>query len=154
MVAAPPRTAPGSSHPGSMSTCPQARPATPSPDDGVYHQSPLRLPPEEHVMAPHQGHRTGTASLPSRALLVDPQHPPTATSLPAVIPPALAELVLAASPPHAREVPHLHMQKTTTTDSINIYITYIWTDISKNNIKSKNIHNTKCTSMVENLPRR
>jgi hypothetical protein len=43
MVVAPPQTALGSSHPGSMSTCPQARPATPSPDDGVYHQSPLQL---------------------------------------------------------------------------------------------------------------
>jgi hypothetical protein len=35
-------TAPGTPHPGYGSTCPQARPATPSPDDGVYHQHKLR----------------------------------------------------------------------------------------------------------------
>jgi hypothetical protein len=38
--------------------------------------NPLRLPPEEHVMAPHQGHQIGASSPVSRALLVAPQpHP-------------------------------------------------------------------------------
>jgi hypothetical protein len=81
MVAAPPHTAPGSSHPGYASTCPQAHPATPSPDDSVCHQNPLRLPPEERVMAPHLGHRTDASSLPSQAQLVAPRHPPTDASL-------------------------------------------------------------------------
>jgi hypothetical protein len=85
-------------------------------------------------MAPHQGHRTGASSLPSRALLVAPRPHPADVSLHAAVSPALAEPTLSASPPRAHEVPHLHMQKTTTTDSISIYITYIWTDISKDNI--------------------
>jgi hypothetical protein len=114
MVAAPPHTAPGSSHPGYVSTCPQAHPATPSPDDGVCHQNQLRPPPEERVMAPHQGHRTGASSLPSRALLVTPRPHPTDVSLHVAISPALDEPALSASPPRAREVPHLHMHKTTT----------------------------------------
>jgi hypothetical protein len=137
MVAAPPHTAPGSSHPGYKSTCPQAHPATPSPADGVCHHNPLRPLPEERVMAPHQGHQTNASSLPSRAQQVTPRHPPTNVSLPAVVSPALDEPVLSASPPRAREVPHLHMHKTTTTDSISIYIIYIWTDISKDNINQK-----------------
>jgi hypothetical protein len=41
MVVEPLHTAPGSSHPGYASTCPQAHPATPSPDDDVCHQNPL-----------------------------------------------------------------------------------------------------------------
>jgi hypothetical protein len=49
-------TAPGTPHPRCGSTCPQARPATPSPDNGVYHQNLLRLLSEEHVMALHQDH--------------------------------------------------------------------------------------------------
>jgi hypothetical protein len=81
-------------------------------------------------MAPHQGHQTDASSLPSLAQLVTPRHPPADVSLHAVVSPALDEPTLSASPPRAREVPHLHMQKTTTTDSINIYIIYIWTDIS------------------------
>jgi hypothetical protein len=91
MVAAPPHTAPGSSRPGYASTCPQAHPATPSPDDEVCHQSPLRPPPEERVMAPHQGHRTDASSLPSRALLVTPWHHPADVSLHATVSPALDE---------------------------------------------------------------
>jgi hypothetical protein len=46
-------TAPGTPHPGCGSTCPQARPATPSPDDDVYQQNLLRLPLEEHVTNLH-----------------------------------------------------------------------------------------------------
>jgi hypothetical protein len=88
-------------------------------------------------MTPHQVHRTGASLLPSQALLVTPQHHPADVSLHATISPALNEMTLSASPPRAREVPHLHMQKTTTTDSIIIYITYIWTDISKDNINKK-----------------
>jgi hypothetical protein len=94
------------------------------------------------MMAPHQGHRTDASSLPSRAL-------PTDVSLHAAVSSALDETTLSASPPRIPEVPHLHMHKITTTDSINIYIIYIWTDISKDNINKKN---KKCTSMVKNLP--
>jgi hypothetical protein len=65
-------------------------------------------------MAPHRGHRTSASSLPSRAQQVAPQHPPTDVSLPAVISPALDESTLSTSPPRAREMPHLHMHKTTT----------------------------------------
>jgi hypothetical protein len=54
-----------------------------------------------------------------------------------VVSPALDEPALSASPPRAHEVPHLHMHKTTTTDNISIYITYIWTDISKDNINKQ-----------------
>jgi hypothetical protein len=45
-----------------LDTCPHAlrtRPATPSPDDGVCHQSQPWPPSEERVMALHQGHRIG-----------------------------------------------------------------------------------------------
>jgi hypothetical protein len=124
-------TAPGTPHPRCISTCPQACPTTPSLDDGVYHQNQLRPPSEERVMAPHQGRRTGASLLPSRALLVTPRPHPADTSLHAEVSPALAELVLSTTPPRAHEVPHLHMQQTTTTDRISIYITYIWTDLSK-----------------------
>jgi hypothetical protein len=150
MVAAPPHTAPGSSLPAYASTCPQAHPATPSPDNGVCLQNPLQSPPEERVMALHQGHRTNASSLPSRALLVTPRHPPIDVSLHAAISPSLDESTLSASPPRAHEVPHLHMQKTTTTDSIIIYI--IWTAISQNNIHQNMHNNTKHTSMVKILP--
>jgi hypothetical protein len=71
-------TAPGTPRPGYGSTCPQARPVTPSPDDGVYHQNHLRPSPEERVMALHQGHQIGASSPISRALLVPPQPHPTA----------------------------------------------------------------------------
>jgi hypothetical protein len=104
-------------------------------------------------MAPHQGHRTSASSLPSQAQLVAPQHHPADVSLHAVISPALDEMMLSTSTPRAREVPHLHMQKKTTKDSINIYIMCIWTDISKNNINKKTCTpNTKHTSMVKHLP--
>jgi hypothetical protein len=76
-------------------------------------------------MDPHQGHRTDISSLPSRAPLVALRHPPADVS------PTLAKPTLSASPPRAHEVPHLHMQKTTTKDSINIYLIYVWTEISK-----------------------
>jgi hypothetical protein len=48
-------TTPGTPHPGYGSTCPQAHPVTPSPDDDVCHQNQLWLPPEEHVMVPAPG---------------------------------------------------------------------------------------------------
>jgi hypothetical protein len=111
MVAEPPHTAPGSSRPGYASTCPQAHPATPSPDDDVCHQNQLRPSPKERVMAPHRGHQTGASSLTSRAQQVSSRHPPADVSLPTVISPALNEPVLSASPPRAREVPHLHMHR-------------------------------------------
>jgi hypothetical protein len=78
MVAVTLYTVPGTPRPGYRSTCPQARPATPSQNDGVYHPHLLRLPSEEHVMAPHQGHQIGASSPVSRALLVPLQpHPAT-----------------------------------------------------------------------------
>jgi hypothetical protein len=70
MVAVTLYTVPGTPRPGYGSTCPQARPATPSQNDGVYHPNLLRLPPEEHVMAPHQGHQIGASSPVSQALQV------------------------------------------------------------------------------------
>jgi hypothetical protein len=97
-------------------------------------------------MAPHQGHHTGASLLPTPAQLVTPQHPPTGASLPMVLSPALDEPTLSASLPRAREVPHLHMKKTTTTDSISIYIIYIWNDISKDNINKKHTN-------ILNIPR-
>jgi hypothetical protein len=82
MVAAPPHTAPGMPRPGCETICPQAPPITPSPDDGVCPQSLLRQPPEERVMAQHQGHQTNASSLPSLAQLVTPRHPHADVSLP------------------------------------------------------------------------
>ena len=76
-------------------------------------------------MAPHQGHRTDASSLPSQDLLVTPWYPSFDVSLHATVSPSLDESTLSASPPRAHEVPHLHMQKTTTKDSISIYIIYI-----------------------------
>jgi hypothetical protein len=112
MVAVTLCTVPGTPRPGYGSTCPQARPATPSQNDGVYHPNLLRLPPEEHVMAPHQGHQIGASSPVSRALLVPPQPHPVAASLHVEVSPALAEPTLYTTPPHAREVPNLHMHQT------------------------------------------
>jgi hypothetical protein len=74
-------TTPGTPRPRSGSTCPQARPTISSQNDGVYPQSLLRLPPEDHVMAQHPGHQNGTSSSVSRALLVPPPPHPMATSL-------------------------------------------------------------------------
>jgi hypothetical protein len=61
MAAAIQHTAPGSPHPGSGSTCAQARLTEPSQSDGLYPHA-LRLPPAEHVMAPHQGHPSGASA--------------------------------------------------------------------------------------------
>jgi hypothetical protein len=105
-------TASGTPRPGCVSTCPQARPITLSPNDGVYHQNQLQPPPKERVMAPHQGHQNGASSLPSRALLVAPRPHPTDVSLHVVVSPALAKPTLFVSPPRTRKVPHLHMHKT------------------------------------------
>jgi hypothetical protein len=112
MVAVPIYTAPGTPRPGCVSTCPQARPITPSPDDGVYHQNLLWLPPEEHVMALHQDCRTGASSLPSQALLVTPWPHLADASLHVTVSPSLVEPALSVAPPRAREVPRLHMHKT------------------------------------------
>ena len=112
MVAVTLCTTPGTPRPGCGSTCPQARPVTPSLDDGVYHQNLLRLLLEEHVMALHQDRRTGTSSLPSRALLVAPRPHPTDASLHVTVSLALTKPALSAAPPCAHEVSHLHMHKT------------------------------------------
>jgi hypothetical protein len=109
MVAVTLCTAPGTPHPRYGSTCPQARPVTPSQDDDVYHQNRLRLPLEERVMALHRDHQTDASSLPSRDLLVILQPHPADASLHVEVSPALAESTLSATPPRAREVPHLHM---------------------------------------------
>jgi hypothetical protein len=105
MVAEPPHTAPGKFCPGCDTICPQAPPIISSPDDGVCPCNQLRLLPKENVMAQHQVHQTGASSLPSLDHLVAlwPHH--TDVSLPAAVSP-----VLAGTPPHARKVPHLHMQ--------------------------------------------
>jgi hypothetical protein len=146
MVAVTLHTAPGNSRPGCASTCPQSHLVEPSPDDGICHYNPLRLLPEERVMALHQGHHTNASLLPASAPLVTLRHPPANASLPVVVSLALDEPMLSASLPHTREVPHLYMQKTTTKDSISIYIIYIWTDISKDNIKQKHTN-------ILNIPR-
>jgi hypothetical protein len=73
MVAVTLYTVPGTPRPGYESTCPQARPTTSSQNGGVYHPNLLRLPPEEHGMAPHLGHQIGASSPISQALLVPPQ---------------------------------------------------------------------------------
>jgi hypothetical protein len=91
MVAVIQYTAPGTPHPGCRSTCPQARPATPSPDDGVDHPSPLQLRPEEHVMALHQDHRTSVSLLPSWALQVTLQPHLVTASLHVEVSPALSK---------------------------------------------------------------
>jgi hypothetical protein len=106
-------TAPGIPHPGYGSTCPQARPVTPSQDDGVYHPHLLRLLPEEHLMAPHQGHHTGASSPVSQALQVTQRPHLVAASLHVEVSPALAKPVLYTTPPRTRKVPNLHIHKAT-----------------------------------------
>jgi hypothetical protein len=64
-------------------------------------------------MALHRDHQTGASSLPSRALLVTPRPHLDDVSLHVAVSPALTEPTLSATPPRAREVPHLHMHKTT-----------------------------------------
>jgi hypothetical protein len=113
MVAVTRYTAPGTPRPGFGSTCPQARPETPSQIDGVCHPSPLQqLPPEGHEMAPHQGHQIGASSLVSLHRQVAPQPRPVDASLPAEVSP-LAALAVYITLPRAREVPNLHMHQTT-----------------------------------------
>jgi hypothetical protein len=126
MVAVTLCTAPGTPHPGCGSTCPQARPATPSPDDGVYHPNPLRLQPEEHVTTLHQDRRIDVSSLPSRARQVTQRPHPIAASLHVEVSPALAEPTLYTTPPRAREVPNLHMHKATNNRSYQcLYIIHM-----------------------------
>jgi hypothetical protein len=88
MVAVIQCTAPGTPRPGSRSTCPQARPEKSSQNDGLdpHH---LRLPPEEHEMAPHQGHPSGASVLVSRTLLVLQQPHPSDAALHAAVSPTL-----------------------------------------------------------------
>ena len=112
MVAVPLYTAPGTPHPGYISTCPQACLVTPSPADGICHQNLLQLPPEEHVTVLHQDRRTNASSLPSRALQVAQRPHLVATSLRVEVSPALTEPTLYTTPPRAREVSNLHMHKT------------------------------------------
>jgi hypothetical protein len=61
-------------------------------------------------MAQHQGPQTDVSSLPSLAQLVTPWHPHADISLPATVSPAPDEPTLSATPPCAREVPHIHIQ--------------------------------------------
>jgi hypothetical protein len=111
-------TAPGTPRPGSGSTCPQARLGKPSQNDG---QDPhlLRLPPEEHAMAPHQGHPSGASAPVSQPLLVPQQPHPSAASLHAAVSPAAR--APGTPPPHAREVPHLHKHQQATNNDISVY---------------------------------
>jgi hypothetical protein len=111
MVAVTRYTAPRTPCPGYGSTCPQARPETPSQNDGVYHLDLLQRPLEEHVMASHQGHQSGASALVSRALLVSQQPRPVDASLHVEVSP-LTALVVYITPPHVREVPNLHMHQT------------------------------------------
>jgi hypothetical protein len=118
MAAAIQRTAPGHPRPGSGSTDAQARRAEPPQSDGLC-PHPLRLPPEEHVMAPHQDHPNGASEPVSQPLLVLQQpHPSAASPHAAVSPAALAP---GTPPPPAREVPHLHMHQQATNNKISVY---------------------------------
>jgi hypothetical protein len=110
MAAAIPHTAPGHPHPGSGSTNALARPAAPSRNDGL-HPHPLRLPPAEHAMAPHQGHPSGASAPVSQVLLLQQLHPSDA-SHPALVCPAQAAPVPGPCPPLAHEVLHLHKHQT------------------------------------------
>ena len=76
-------------------------------------------------MAPHQGHQIGASSSISRALQVTLQPHPIAASLHVEVSPALAEPTLYTTPPRAREVPNLHMHKTTNTRSYQYLSSYI-----------------------------
>jgi hypothetical protein len=95
---------------------------TPSQNDDVYHPNPLRLLPEERVMAPHQGHQNDASAPVSRALLVAHQPHPADASLHAAVSPALTALALYTTLPCAREVPNLHMHQKATADHISIHI--------------------------------
>jgi hypothetical protein len=105
-------TAPGIPHPGCESTCPQACPTALPQNDGVSPLALLRLPPAEHVMAPHQGHQSGASVPVSRPLLVAQQPRPMDTSIHMEVSP-LAALAVYTAPPRAREVPNLHMHQKT-----------------------------------------
>jgi hypothetical protein len=69
MAAATQHTDPGHPRPGYGSTGALAHLSKPSGSDGLY-PHPLRLPPEEHVMAPHQGHQSGASAPVSQVLLL------------------------------------------------------------------------------------
>jgi hypothetical protein len=125
MVAVTLCTSPGTPRPGYGSTCPHARPIKLSPDDGVYHQNHLWPLPEERVMAPHQVHQIGASSPVSWALLVPSGPHPADISLHMAVSPTLAKSVLSGTPPHAREVPNMHMHKTTNTRSYQYLSSYI-----------------------------
>jgi hypothetical protein len=76
-------------------------------------------------MAPHQGHQIGASSPVSQALQVTPQPHPVTASLHVEVSPALAELTLYTTPPRAREVPNLHMHKTSNSRSYQ-YLYHIY----------------------------
>jgi hypothetical protein len=94
---------------------------TPSQIDGVCHPSPLRLRPEGHEMAPHQGHQIGASSPVSQYLQVTPQPHPVRASLHVEVSPLAAPTVY-ITPPHAREVPNLHMHQTSKQQMISVSI--------------------------------
>jgi hypothetical protein len=110
MAAAIQHTAPGHPRPGSGSTDALAHLAAPSRNDGL-HPHPLRLPPAEHAMAPHQGHPSGASAPVSQVLLLQQPHPSDA-SHPALVCPAQAAPVPGPCPPLAHEVLHLHKHQT------------------------------------------
>ena len=68
-------------------------------------------------MARHLGHQNDVSLLLSHPQLVSHRRPCTDISLllvllPATVSPTPSKLVLLAAQPHAREVPHLHIQTT------------------------------------------
>jgi hypothetical protein len=131
-------TAPGTPHPGYGSTCPQARLETPSQNDEIYHPTPLRLLPEEHVMAPHQGHQNGASSPVSRALLVPPQPHLAVASRHVEVTPLAAPAVY-ITPPHAREVPNMHMHQKNKQQMISVSIHQTCTLVYQNHSEHQNI---------------
>jgi hypothetical protein len=93
-------------------------------------------------MAPHQGHQIGAFSPPSHRIYKSPRSLISSdVSLHVAVSPSLAAPDgLCTTPPHAREVPNLHMHQTSKqTNGINVYTSNICTGISKSQHKSKHI---------------
>jgi hypothetical protein len=133
------RTARGHPRPGSGSTGAQARRAELPQSDGLC-PHPLRLPPEEHVMTPHQDH-------------------PNGASEPVSQPPLTRRSLLLCW-----RLEHLHLppvrchictctNKQQTIRSVSIHQNHVHQYINIININHKN-KNTSYTSMIECLPRR